>query len=226
MKNSIIAIIMALVLFLCGSVTVVCAETTDDAGSEIDYMILVNQQNPIPEDWAEKIEPELETVHNNIKGDDREFKVEKKTLEAFNALRDDLLSEGIDIELNMAYVTIAEQEEMIKGVNPDEITLVSLEAPGESEHHTGLAIDICLVIDGKVIDDENDLLMERDSLYAIHEKLHQYGFILRYPARTEEITGHDFEPWHFRYIGDLDAAFAIYDDDLTLEEYLGENPAE
>ena len=79
---------------------------------------------------------------------------------------------------------------------------------------------------GNHIDDENDLLMERDSLYAIHEKLHQYGFILRYPARTEEITGHDFEPWHFRYIGDLDAAFAIYDDDLTLEEYLGENPAE
>ena len=46
----------------------------------------------------------------------------------------------------------------------------------------------------------------------------KYGFILRYPKGKEDITGYNFEPWHFRFVG-LELAKKIYDEDLTLEEY-------
>ena len=51
----------------------------------------------------------------------------------------------------------------------------------------------------------------------------EYGFILRYPNGSTDITGIIYEPWHFRYVG-LEAAKEIYERDITLEEYLGARP--
>ena len=47
----------------------------------------------------------------------------------------------------------------------------------------------------------------------------EYGFILRYPLGKEEITGIQFEPWHFRYVG-VDAAEVITKQNITLEEFV------
>jgi len=51
------------------------------------------------------------------------------------------------------------------------------------------------------------------------EHCEEYGFILRYPEGKTEITGIEFESWHFRYVG-KEAAADIMAKDLTLEEYL------
>ena len=50
---------------------------------------------------------------------------------------------------------------------------------------------------------------------------HKYGFIIRYLKGKEDITGYEYEPWHIRYVG-KDAAKEIYEQKITLEEYLGE----
>ena len=52
----------------------------------------------------------------------------------------------------------------------------------------------------------------------LHQNCHRYGFILRYPFGKEDITKYSYEPWHFRYVGDV--ATELYNKDLTLEEYL------
>ena len=81
--------------------------------------------------------------------------------------------------------------------------------PGHSEHELGLAVDI------------NSHTSDEWQLYEwLAENAWQYGFILRYPQGAEEITGIDYEPWHYRYVG-ADAARAIRETDCTLEEYLG-----
>lgn len=81
--------------------------------------------------------------------------------------------------------------------------------PGYSEHELGLAVDI------------NSHTSDEWQLYAwLAEHAWQYGFILRYPQGAEEITGIDYEPWHYRYVG-ADAARAIRETGCTLEEYLG-----
>ena len=46
----------------------------------------------------------------------------------------------------------------------------------------------------------------------------RYGFILRYPNDSTEITGIIYEPWHYRYVG-TEFAAEIYESGLTLEEY-------
>ena len=50
------------------------------------------------------------------------------------------------------------------------------------------------------------------------ENSYKYGFILRYPKGKEDITGIEFEPWHYRYVG-VDAAKEITRLGITLEEY-------
>ena len=47
----------------------------------------------------------------------------------------------------------------------------------------------------------------------------EFGFILRYPEDKRDVTGVPYEPWHYRYVG-REAAQAIYERGLTLEEYL------
>lgn len=80
---------------------------------------------------------------------------------------------------------------------------------GFSEHQTGLAVDI------------NDLeqtfeATEEGKWLAAHA--YRYGFILRYPKGKERITGYDFEPWHYRYLGS-ELAESVYFSKLTYDEY-------
>ena len=45
-----------------------------------------------------------------------------------------------------------------------------------------------------------------------------FWIILRYPKGKEDITGIEYEPWHFRYVGKT-AAPVIMEQGITLEEF-------
>ena len=45
-----------------------------------------------------------------------------------------------------------------------------------------------------------------------------YGFIIRYASDKTSVTGYQYEPWHFRYVG-IDLARELHQKDTTLEEY-------
>ena len=47
---------------------------------------------------------------------------------------------------------------------------------------------------------------------------YKYGFILRFPKNKEYITGYQFEPWHYRYVG-KNIASSLNKHKITLEEY-------
>lgn len=82
--------------------------------------------------------------------------------------------------------------------------------PGTSEHQTGLSFDI--TVPGKYFIDT-----QQSQWLADH--CHLYGFIVRYTAAKEEITGYLPEPWHIRYVGLPHSTF-MYENNLCLEEYL------
>ena len=89
-----------------------------------------------------------------------------------------------------------------------------LAAPsGHSEHQTGLAIDFSLADNAEKTTKNWEWLANN---------AYKYGFILRYPEGKEDITGYDYEPWHYRYVGKGHAK-AIYEQGLVLEEYLLKN---
>ena len=87
--------------------------------------------------------------------------------------------------------------------------------PGTSEHQLGLAVD--LSFDGTL---EQSFGSTQQGLW-LAEHCMEYGFILRYPADKERITGIYYEPWHFRYVGvDIANDMATWGI-TTLEEYYG-----
>lgn len=89
--------------------------------------------------------------------------------------------------------------------------------PGHSEHQTGLAIDLALKQDS--IDFICPDFPYSGISQTFRKKAAAYGFIERYPAGKERITGIGHEPWHFRYVG-VPHAEIMKKHDLTLEEYI------
>ncbi|SFA91983.1 MULTISPECIES: D-alanyl-D-alanine carboxypeptidase family protein [unclassified Bacillus (in: firmicutes)] len=90
--------------------------------------------------------------------------------------------------------------------------------PGQSEHQTGLSMDISSKSTNLDLTEEFGVTKEGKWLA---ENAHKFGYILRYPKGKEGITGYQYEPWHFRYVGKT-AAEIIYKKKWTLEEYFNE----
>ena len=187
---------------------------------EIDYLVLVNKQNRLPDDWESKVQ-----LATDIDIDGDEVQVEKEALEKYHELRNALLEEGIDIELDSCYRSVAAQQDLWDRFTEEygeSYVKQYVAVPGYSEHHTGLAIDICIIKDGVVIDDNDDMIAEREIFSRIHAKLADYGFILRYLEGRDDVTGYAYEPWHIRYVGSVDVAKDIMESNITLEEYLAQ----
>ena len=183
-----------------------------------DYLVLVNGEHRLPEGYADGLT--LIPVKNCIGS---QYIVEQRTYEAFCRLRQDLLeNDGIQAELISSYRTIAQQQ----GSFDNYLNKFGLEyankyvaKPGHSEHHTGLAIDVGILHEGKVLYTIEDLMSVEDQFQVIHKKLPKYGFILRYPDGKQSITKIGYEPWHFRYIDSPQIAAKIAEEGLCFEEY-------
>ena len=181
-----------------------------------DYMVLVNQQNPLPDNW----EIDLTYMKNSL-GDD--VAVERRAYEAYENLKAALAEEDIFIDLDSAYRSIAEQQQIVDDFTTkygEDYVKQFVAVPGYSEHHTGLALDLYLNIDGEDVYENSEMMKHPEIWAQIHAKLPEFGFILRYPEGKEEITGYAYEPWHIRYIDSPDIAGQITEKGLTLEEYL------
>ena len=211
-------VFIAIIIFVCAFTITACGKKEE---SKTDYMILVNKQSKLPEDWESRIE--LVDVYTSL---DETYQVEKKAAEAYEKLRADLANDHVIIALDSTYRTVARQQEIwdsfLKQYG-EEYTKKYVAVPGTSEHHTGLAIDVKLVKDGKIIADNDEMTAETELFSKVHAKLAKYGFILRYPVGKEDITGYGAEVWHFRYIDNPEIAKEIMDKGLTLEEYLENN---
>ncbi|NCQ53995.1 hypothetical protein COV88_01010 [Candidatus Saccharibacteria bacterium CG11_big_fil_rev_8_21_14_0_20_41_19] len=86
--------------------------------------------------------------------------------------------------------------------------------PGQSEHQTGLAVDLSTIARNCYLD--NCFAQTGDGMWLVNNA-YKYGFTLRYPSGKELITGYQYESWHFRYVG-VDLATALHDSGLTLDD--------
>jgi D-alanyl-D-alanine carboxypeptidase len=94
--------------------------------------------------------------------------------------------------------------------------------PGHSEHQTGLAIDISSLPAQCALD---QCFADTDQGKWLAANAYKWGFILRYPNGLTKITGYEFEPWHYRYVG-IPLATAMHDTGIqTMEEFFGLPPA-
>jgi zinc D-Ala-D-Ala carboxypeptidase len=96
-----------------------------------------------------------------------------------------------------------------------EKAVMAVAPPGQSEHQSGLAMDISSKSNDFQV---NIKFGETKEGKWLAENAYKFGFILRYPENKVDITKYQYEPWHFRYVG-LEAAKVIHENDWTLEEY-------
>jgi D-alanyl-D-alanine carboxypeptidase len=91
--------------------------------------------------------------------------------------------------------------------------------PGYSEHQTGLAVDLITPDDPSC--DFDQCFAQTPGGRWLSQNAWRYGFLVRYTAGNESVTGYEPEPWHLRYVGKPLAA-AMHDAGVTtLEQFLG-----
>ena len=186
--------------------------------SKPNYQILINSENKIPEGFLDTVE--LVEVENP---EGSRFFVEKKTYAAFLKLQADVReNDGLEIALLNSYRNLEMQQKAFDNYLHKfgrDYAEKYAAYPGCSEHHTGFAIDVSFLQDGKLTHGARELLEQDDLFRVVHKKLAKYGFLLRYPKGKEEITGINYEPWHYRYIDDPEIAKEIADRGICFEEY-------
>lgn len=191
-------------------------------GAPSDWnLVLVNFNHAIEEE-----NPPLATLSNGMQIDER-------ILNAWKDLEQAAQAAGYPLRFISGFRTVAEQRSLVEqnvqanidlGMDPETARIATMRVmtePGHSEHHTGLAIDIVGV---SYFHEHYANLLTQDfandsSAQWLATNAQRFGFILRYGRGMEGITGIDFEPWHFRYVG-IPAAEYMTSHHLTLEEYI------
>ncbi|KAI9129750.1 D-alanyl-D-alanine carboxypeptidase family protein [Acaryochloris sp. CCMEE 5410] len=123
--------------------------------------------------------------------------------QAFEQMRQDAASQGLDIKAVSGFRSVAVQQSIwdnkVASASPEVVALTSA-PPGHSEHHTGLAVDV-----GNNQNSSLDRSWARTSEYAwMQANAGKYGFELSFPEGNSQ--GVSFEPWHWRFVGTDQAA--------------------
>lgn len=183
-------------------------------------LILVNKTHPIPDDY----EVELKSIGSG-------HQIDARAYDDFRAMIQASKADGVYIYVTSSYRDRDKQISLYEKKTDSYLRQgYSLEdakekagqvvaVPGTSEHHLGLALDM-VSSEYRKLDEKQENTRGFQWLKA-HSW--EYGFILRYPNGSTDITGIIYEPWHFRYVG-KEAAKEIYEQGVTLEEYLGAKP--
>ena len=180
-----------------------------DIENQDDMLVLVNKYHKLSSDY---VPSDLETLSSKYAVGTQ--KLRKEAMNKFMEMCDSAKEDGINIKAGSTYRSYSYQQSLYnRYVNRDgkkEADRYSARA-GYSEHQTGLAIDI---LNGK-----NEFIDEDNKEYDwLINNCYKFGYILRY-TKEEDITGYQFEPWHFRYVGN-DIAKEIHDTGLTYDEYM------
>lgn len=187
----------------------------------MNYTILINKDNVLDKYYFPSDLVVTDNNENNFHGfEDPNLKpmILESILPYFLEMQKEAKKQGFNIIIDSGYRSYAYQQiiwdKFVNQIGLD-MTIKRVAPPGASEHQSGLAFDVGYIIDGKYCDEVNENQEETKWLF---NNCYKFGFILRYPKDKENITGYQYEPWHYRFVG-LDVAKVIYDENLTLEEY-------
>lgn len=137
---------------------------------------------------------------------DNTIRLSRSIVKSFTPMIQAADKEGIHhFMINSGYRDNSEQSKLYKDMGSD----YALPA-GNSEHNLGISLDI-----GST---QSEMSQAPEGTW-LKKNAANYGFILRYPKDKTAITGIQYEPWHFRYVG-LPHSLIMQQKNLTLEQYL------
>lgn len=159
----------------------------------VDGVVIVNKKYGLPAGYTTDVDPNAES--------------------ALRIMLEAMERDGLSVEVGTRYRTAEEEAEALqykteKTVNAPE--------PGHSEFQTGLAVEFYVAGTDPRVENHFEETPQAQWLYR---NAYKYGFILRYPEGSENITGYRANAEIFRYVG-TDLATKIAESGLVLEEYL------
>ena len=183
----------------------------------MDLLLLVNKQNKAPSVPYTLVKPDVKPSKPELS---ENIYMRPEAAQALEALFDAAGQQGIVLYATSGFRSYSTQkaiyERKVKE-RGEQSANRSVAKPGQSEHQTGLAMDI---------EGESSLGTGLTNAFGetpegiwVANHCAEYGFIIRYPKDKTNITGYIYEPWHIRYVG-TDAAKEITALGLTLEEYI------
>lgn len=183
------------------------------------YEVLVNRKRSMPEDYVPSDLVSFTDVPTCL-GDPEVNQMRKDACAALTELFDAAKTEtGIQLYARSGYrsysTQIALYNRYVQNHGQAEADTFSAK-PGQSEHQTGLTVDITSASMNMELDEP---FGDTDEGKWVAENAYKYGFIIRYPKGKDDITGYMYEPWHLRYLG-KELAKEVFDSGLTFDEFM------
>ena len=192
-----------------------------------EYLLLVNHQNSLERSYEPNDLKQLDCDTNPVNPKSY-YSLRATPAEAITLMMTAMKNSGIEgVQVSSSYRSYDRQKKIVDDYiayqmseyslsyeSAKKIVLKTSAEPGHSEHQTGLSVDF---VQGTTSLTKN---FENSTAFAwLSENAHKFGFILRYPENKTDITGYDYEPWHYRFVGRTIAS-RIYEAGICYEEYL------
>lgn len=193
-------------------------ETTGFQIEEEDLwsLVLTNDKYPVPDGYE----------FREVSIPDTDQTIDSRVLEPLMKMLDGAKKEGMNLIVCSGARSFEKQEQLFQqkkqyyidsGKTEEEAYNLAkrvISVPGSGEHVMGLAADI-YSRDYKALDEG---FADTPEGKWLRKNSCKYGFILRYDKGKEAVTGIDYEPWHFRYVGKKAAKY-LKKHKLSLEEF-------
>jgi len=189
-----------------------------DVDAMASGLIFVNKDHPL----APAFEPKdlvVPDVPFSFEGDHPKKQMDRTAARALETLFAEAERSGIELNAVSGYRSyetqraIFQRNARLKGEKEANRTSAY---PGESEHQTGLAMDVSAASVDNALEEAFGATKEGQWLA---DNVASFGFIIRYPKGKEEVTGYKYEPWHLRYVGKELAEYLTVNG-LTLDEFV------
>lgn len=185
--------------------------TIQDGVTYVDGYIIVNKTYALPSSYKT-----VDPYSGDVMTESCTTCIDKQTMEAFQEMKADARSIGLNIFISSGYRSYFRQQVLYQNycARDGKIAADTYSArAGHSEHQTGYCFDLNSIDDSFAYTDEG---------IWVNNNAYLYGFIIRYPKGKEEITGYQYESWHLRYVG-KELAEKLYNAGnwITMEEHFG-----
>lgn len=137
-------------------------------------------------------------------------KVSESIYDSLTNMLDAAKENGYTLLVNQGYRSYADQLEAytdIEDVNGTEVADARAARAGHSEYQTGLSVELSTY--GAEVGTETEWLLDNS---------YRFGFVVRYPEGTSDITCFTSDAWRVRYVG-RDVATKMHNENITFDEY-------
>lgn len=189
----------------------ILGETSPVNCSQYTYLdVLVDQSTPVPKEYVPPDLVKLNKYHLSLTSND--FQLRAQAADSLEMMREEMQKSGLSFRIYSAYRSYNNQEKTYSywqsqlGQQAQHRSAY----PGHSEHQLGTAVDLAL--------ENGNYIYPSITWNWLDQNAHKFGFVMSYRATQTNITGYDFEPWHWRFVG-IDLATRIRSSEELVQSF-------